>query len=273
MNRVKELDYLTEPATLLSAYLMRGVPVDFYLPTGVEALSDLSLLLINDGQDLPVMGFRQLLAGLYATGEIGPVLCVGITAGTDRKREYGVAAEADYLGRGDRAENYTRFIIEELIPYVLDKYRVTGFHDIAFAGFSLGGLSALDIVWNHPERFSKAGVFSGSLWWRSKDQDDATYDDDRDRIMQQQIRNGYYKPGLKFFLQCGLMDEAHDRNQNGVIDAVDDTRDIVNELMKKGYRPEDLSYLELDDGKHDVATWGKAMPVFLKWGWGGRNVK
>ena len=27
-------------------------------------------------------------------------------------------------------------------------------------------------------------------------------------------------------------------------------------------------YLELEDGTHDVATWAKAFPVFLEWGWG-----
>jgi len=39
-------------------------------------------------------------------------------------------------------------------------------------------------------------------------------------------------------------------------------------LVLKGYdRKEDIKYLELADGKHDVATWGKAFPEFLKWGW------
>ncbi|WP_018627865.1 alpha/beta hydrolase [Niabella aurantiaca] len=268
MNTVQEPGYLTERATFLSTHLRRLITADFYLPTCVDDLSGLSLLLINDGQDLPVMNFRTLLLDLYVAGAITPVLCVGIVAGADRKREYGVAAEPDYLGRGDLAGAYTRFIIEELLPYIREKYKVAGFRDMAFAGFSLGGLSALDIVWNHPGIFSKAGVFSGSLWWRRKDQEDAGYNDDRDRIMQQQIRNGVFKPGLRFFLQCGLMDEAHDRNNNGVIDAVDDTRDLVKELMQKGYKPEAVSYLELDDGRHDIATWGKAMPAFLKWGWG-----
>ncbi|MBZ4188166.1 alpha/beta hydrolase [Niabella beijingensis] len=268
MNTVEDPGYLTEQATLFSVLLERSVTVDFYLPAGVRDVSEISLLLINDGQDLAVMNFQQLLTGLYHKGAIAPVLCAGITAGNNRKREYGVAAEPDYLGRGDLAAGYTRFILEELMPYISGKYKVATFKDIAFAGFSLGGLSALDIVWNHPEVFSKAGVFSGSLWWRSRDQEAAGYDDDRHRIMQQQIRNGSYRPGLRFFLQCGLMDEAHDRNNNGVIDAVDDTRDLVKELIKKGYTPEDVAYLELEEGKHDIATWGTAMPVFLKWGWG-----
>jgi len=44
---------------------------------------------------------------------------------------------------------------------------------------------------------------------------------------------------------------------------------LMNDLIAKGYDPqEDIQYLELQDGRHDVATWARAMPVFLKWGWG-----
>ena len=102
----------------------------------------------------------------------------------------------------------------------------------------MGGLSALDIVWNHPDKFRKAGVFSGSLWWRSVDQTDKDYDDDKHRIMHQVIRNGVYHPGLKFFFQCGNMDETMDRNNNGIIDSIDDTLDLIKELMNKGYNRE-----------------------------------
>ena len=41
------------------------------------------------------------------------------------------------------------------------------------------------------------------------------------------------------------------------------------ELEKIGYRNgTDIRYINYEDGKHDVKTWGKAMPDFLKWGWG-----
>jgi len=159
--------------------------------------------------------------------------------------------------------------MEELVPFIHQKYNVPAFKEKAFAGFSLGGLSALDIVWNHPEEFSKAGVFSGSFWWRSVDQAAANYDDDKHRLMQQQIRNGKFHAGLKFFFQCGNMDETKDRNQNGIIDSIDDTLDVIKELEGKGYeREKDIYYMELKDGHHDVATWGRALPEFLKWGWG-----
>jgi hypothetical protein len=39
-------------------------------------------------------------------------------------------------------------------------------------------------------------------------------------------------------------------------------------LLNKGYTDDAIEYLELEDGKHDVPTWGKAFPDFLKWGWG-----
>jgi enterochelin esterase-like enzyme len=141
--------------------------------------------------------------------------------------------------------------------------------ETAFAGFSLGGLSALDIVWNHSSQFSRAAVFSGSLWWRSIDQTDPGYRDDLHRIMHQQVRNSSYRPGLKFFFQCGNQDETRDRNKNGIIDSIDDTIDLISELENKGYDPlTDIRYLEFPDGKHNVATWGRALPEFLKWAFG-----
>ncbi len=65
------------------------------------------------------------------------------------------------------------------------------------------------------------------------------------------------------------MDETADRNNNGIIDSIDDTISLIDELVKKGYDPnKDIYYMELKDGRHDVATWAKAFPQFLKWGWG-----
>jgi enterochelin esterase-like enzyme len=264
---------LVENAAIESTYLDREVKIDFYMPKNVTDPSQLSLLLINDGQDFERMGFEAILENLYTGNDaIAPLLCVGIHCGPERRMEYGVAGEPDYLGRGAKAEEYTSFIFEELLPFIREKYAVPSFREKAFAGFSLGGLMALDIVWNHAAEFSKVGVFSGSLWWRNIDQTDETYDDDKHRIIHQQIRNGHYAPWLKFFFQCGNMDETKDRNNNGIIDSIDDAQDLIKELVKKGYsREKDIEYLELADGKHDVPTWGRSMPDFLKWGWGSRK--
>ena len=203
----------------------------------------MSLLLINDGQDLPKMPFEKILSDLITSKKIEPVLCLGIYCGPDRKNEYGVASQADYMNRGAKASEYTQFIFEELLPFIHTTYNVPSFKEKSFAGFSMGGLSALDIVWNHPEEFANVGVFSGSLWWRSKGYKNG-YDDDKDRIIHQQIKKGKHCEWLKFFFECGTLDEKADRNNNGVIDAIDDTLDLIKELEKIGYTNNDIKYLE-----------------------------
>ena len=195
---------------LESVALKRTVLIDFYLPPVDVSPSDVTLLLINDGQDMEKLGLRDMLEGLYQTNSIGPLLCIGIHASKDRKMEYGTASQADYKGNGAKATAYSEFVFAELLPFIRMNYFVAEFKEKAFAGFSLGGLSALDIVWANPTEFAKVGVFSGSLWWRTKDQNDPDYSDDTDRIMHNLVRAGGYYPWLKFFFECGAGDELHD---------------------------------------------------------------
>ncbi len=254
--------------SILSRFLKREVIVDFFQSGVLQEEKNISLLLINDGQDMEKLGLEGILNDLFQQQGIDPLLCVGIHCGNDRKNEYGTASVRDYKGRGAKAAFYTRFVFSELLPFIYAQSGIRNFKEVAFAGFSLGGLSALDIVWNHPKVFTKVGVFSGSLWWRTKALDDG-YVEDTDRIMHAQIRDGEYYPWLRFFFETGTLDEKEDRNNNGVIDSIDDTLGLIAELEHKGYKPnKDIEYLELKDGKHDVITWGRAMPVFLKWGWG-----
>ncbi len=253
-----------ERITLASANLQRDVVIDFYLPNNVAHPGLLSLLLINDGQDLPAMHFSEMLDGLLAGGPIGPVLCAGIHCGVDRRMEYGTAHQRDYTGRGAKAKLYEQFILQELLPYIPHKYRIPHFKAIAFAGFSLGGLSALDIAWNFPKIFSTAAVFSGSLWWRSRGLE-AGYNEDTDRIMHAQIRRGSYHANQKFYFTTGALDETADRNNNGIIDSIDDTLALIAELQQLGFTGKQIAYVNYEDGRHDVPTWGRAMPAFFAW--------
>lgn len=263
----KAVIYTTQ--TIQSVFLDREVTVDSYLPVNISHPERLPLLLVNDGQDLPRFNFADMLDEMITFGVIEPIIVIGIYCGDDRKNEYGTAFISDYKGRGAKAGLYTSFIFEELLPFIRKEHGLPHVREKAFAGFSLGALSAMDIVWNRPEEFEKMGLFSGSFWWRTKGSHDEEFSEDLDRIMHQQIRAGNYAPWLKFFFQCGSMDEVEDRNGNGVIDSIDDTRDLIDELVTKGYKlPENIFYYEMPDGRHDVPTWGKAMPEFLRWGWG-----
>ena len=288
---------LRESMELESLYLERTVLVDFYFVRGdgnglngkrgmaLNGAANLagdrggcgisgvgpqtSLLLINDGQELGRLGLADILEELDRRDGIKPLLCVGIHAGVARKMEYGSAGRPDYQGWGQSAEAYSRFVLEELIPAIRMRFGVRSFKEKAFAGFSLGALSAMDIVWHNPLEFALVGCFSGSFWWRTKDKSDPDYDERRDRIMHDEVRKGGFYPWLKFFFECGTEDEKDDRNRNGVIDSIDDTQDLIGELVRKGYdRTTVIRYLEIEGGRHDVGTWAAAMPDFLRWGWG-----
>lgn len=257
---------IVEQKRIQSVYLRRNVIVDFYLPANFEP-SAISLLVINDGQDLPKMNFAEMLGELMDTGQMNSLLCIGIYAG-DRMAEYGTARILDYEKRGKKSLAYQKFLLNELLPIVHVTFRVEEFLTMAIGGFSLGGLSAIDTSWSNPGVFSMVGIFSGSLWWRSKSLDNG-YNDETDRIIHRKIRKGVYQPGLRFYITTGSLDETADRNNNGIIDSIDDALDLIEELKKKGYDTEyDIRYLNYEDGKHDLASWGKAMPQFLLWGWG-----
>ena len=124
---------------------------------------------------------------------------------------------------------------------------------------------AFDIVLDNPLEFNAAAVFSGSFWWRSISLDEG-YVEAKHRIMHAKIRTKASVETQKFFFQAGKLDELADRNNNGIIDSIDDTIDIIAELEKIGYQGgEQLFYYEVEDGKHDLETWGRVLPQFLHW--------
>lgn len=249
--------------TISSGFLHRQIKVDIYHSLTNIELSSFDLLLINDGQDLVKMDFSKIIKN--QTHPTKTCIAVGIHAGVERRQEYGVAGIPDYLDRGAKALAYSKFILNELIPYVQSLFPAAQMEKKYLAGFSLGGLMAFDMALDYPNEFSAVGVFSGSFWWRSKALEKG-YVEEVDRIMHAKIRTKKRDAQLRIFLQTGRLDETADRNKNGIIDSIDDTLGILDELIKIGYDPKDqLTYLELEDGRHDVETWARVMPQFLHW--------
>ena len=250
-----------------SKYLERGVKVDVFLPPQYsrDKKQRYPTIYFNDGQDMLALGMYDTLTKLYSEKSLPHCIIIAIYCNENRINEYGTALEIDYKNRGNKAREYANFVIHELVPLMRAEYRCR--HEAAqntFAGFSLGALSALDIAWANPSVFSRIGVFSGALWWRSKAW--TPEDPDGGRIMHDIICNSTYQKGMKFWFEVGTNDEESDRNNNGVIDAIDDTRDLIDELVVLGYRPhEDIKYEEIEGGEHNPQTWGAIMPVFLRW--------
>ncbi|WP_341225218.1 alpha/beta hydrolase-fold protein [uncultured Arcticibacterium sp.] len=248
---------------VFSENINRTFVYDLVFPPNYSKKQDYSLMVMNDGQDFEKLKMKSVLESFWKETGKGFIF-LGVHCNQDRLAEYGTAGVSDFKGRGAKAARYKSFLLEELIPHVAARYNLKeGGH--AFCGFSLGGLSAFDIVWETPRVFDKVGVFSGALWWRSVDYG-KTYNNNKHRIIHEKVKAGTYKANLKFWFECGTEDEKSDRDKNGVIDSIDDTRDLIKELMAKGYEPnKDITYLEIEGGKHNQATWSKAMPHFLHW--------
>ena len=252
-----------------SVHLARKVELDVFLPPNYfTEKENYPVLYFNDGQDMGAIKLEQTLEELYFQNRIKKIIVVAVHCGNARLQEYGTVSSPDFAKRGSQAGKYSDFVTKELIPYINSRYNtLTEPENTAFAGFSLGGLSALDISWANSELFSNVGVFSGSLWWRKKALDKGYTD--ADRIMHSIIRESNKRKGMKFWLQTGTQDEAKDRNKNGVIDSIDDTLDLIKELKAKGYAMEQsIRYLEITGGKHNQETWAAALPDFLEWTFG-----
>lgn len=247
-----------------SEVLGRDVVIDAYLPPLYQEEEDWDLLILFDGQDALRLGLAQTLVN-WLPPACRPLLVVAVHANASRMQEYGIANHPDFKNRGNLAGATSVWVMLELLPMLRMRYPVTLEAKRTFvAGFSLSGLMAFDLAWHNPDLFGGAAVFSGSFWWRKKalgpDYDDAT-----DRIMHALVRAGKYRKGQKFWFQAGTADETDDRNGNGVIDAIDDTLDLMTELKAAGCPPANMRYHEVEGGTHAPETWGKVLPEMLHW--------
>lgn len=246
-----------------STHLGRRVTVTALLPPGyrVHLLTRYPLLLVNDGQDFPDLNLARRLAVAYGRRTISPRIVVGVHADERRVREYGMSSQPDYAGRGDLADAYRRFVVDELLPRLRRRFRLrAGREHAAIAGFSLGGLSAFDVAWRHEDLFGAVGCFSASFWWRSRAFDAA--DPDADRIVVDLIHAASRPASLQYYFCVGTREEDSDRNGNGIIDAIDDTLDVIGALRERGVEGRAVAYRLVEGGEHDPATWG---PALLDW--------
>lgn len=244
-----------------SAFLKRRVRIDLYYGDGKRPAGLVQALFMNDGQDMQALRLRSAMNDCRRRGMASEWMVVAIHPG-NRMQEYGVAHSADYAGRGSLAGAYARFLTEELIPLLQYRFRLSaGPH--AIAGCSLGGLSAFDIAWNHPELFDRVGVFSGALWWRARAF--RAEEPDADRMVHAMVEGSKKVPSLRYWFQTGTEDEEEDRNGNGIIDAIDDTLDLMAALQERGVLEEAMRYVEVEGGRHHPDTWAGVLPEFLSW--------
>ncbi len=249
-----------------SKQLDRRVRLSIILPPyyRLSVLSRYPLVLLNDGQDFPALGLFDRLQAAYAKTDLRPRIIVGMHADENRMREYGSSSVMDHAGRGDLAAAHRRFVTTELLPWLRREFRISRRRqDIAIGGFSLGGLSAFDIAWQHAHTFGAVGCFSASFWMRSAPFRRET--PDGDRIVIDLVRNAAQAPNLDYWFMAGDREEEADRNGNGVIDVIDDTQDVITALRSHGIPEDRIGYEEVLGGEHNQRTWGPMVMQWLRW--------
>ncbi len=236
-----------------------------FLPSHYEAKHEHALLIALDGQTMPGWRLGETLHRLGKAKQIAPTVVVAVPASRHRMDEYGMAGALDYRQRGEKAAAFQRYLLEAVLPRVRERVALT--RDPARTGIfgaSMGGLAAFDAAWRHADVFGFAGVFSGSLWWRGDNSSVAAQQSSR--LAHRLVRATTPPPKLRLWFEAGTKDETEDRDGNGVIDAIQDTTELIDELVAKKFRRgTDVAYVEVPGGEHNDATWARALPDFLRW--------
>jgi enterochelin esterase-like enzyme len=154
--------------------------VTVYVPPGYagDAGRAYPLLILQDGQNLfdPETSFirgqtwrvAETADEAIGAGDVAPVVIAGVANGGEKRLAEYTPSRDWKMGGGD-AGRYGEMVIEELLPFLRNGYRVT--HDAAqtgIGGSSLGGLVSLWMGLRYAETFGKLAVLSPSVWWNHR---------------------------------------------------------------------------------------------------------
>ena len=170
-DHIESIISIGQKKTIHSAILDEDREVWIYVPSAAKADSTTRypVVYLLDGSD-----FFHMLTGIVAElggiGRMPKVIVVGITSkdrGSDftpsnskLSRDGMIDSDFKNSGRGDK---FISFIQKELMPYVNTNYNTQPYNLIA--GHSLGGLSVLHALVNHPSLFNAYVAIDPSVWW------------------------------------------------------------------------------------------------------------
>lgn len=232
-----------------------------YLPASYDSAQDSSypIIYMHDGQNLyddatAAFGREwqvdETVDALADQGLIPEVIVVGIDNTPDRINELTPTEDADFVGpsgeKGGKGPLYGKFLTEEVKPYIDSNYRtLCEPGSTAVIGASLGGLISFDLGWRYPTLFGRVGAMSSSFWWN-----------DQDTLARLVQADQSAAPATRFWIDSGLIEENDDRDGDGLIDVVDDSRDVRDRLLALGHDfGTTLGGLEAPDGGHNEDSW------------------
>jgi enterochelin esterase-like enzyme len=260
------------------AFAPQTFHITVYLPPGyVQGSARYPVLYANDGQDMPAVGLQATLANLYARHAIASVIVVAVDALPDRLALYGlfdrarrrsVVGGSRFGAIGAQAQPYAQWFVDTLVPTIDARYRTNPVPaDRAVLGWPLGALSAFGLGWNDPDVFGTVGAFSPSFWVAGDRADARAVQ--HTRLALRMVDRGAARPALRWWFSIGAGEETSDRDGDGVIDAVDDLRQLGYRVVEgdPAHAPR-MGQVALDavpGAHHEQKAWAAVLPDFLRW--------
>jgi predicted alpha/beta superfamily hydrolase len=240
-----------------SEFLRPTRHVEVWLPPAYDEDPEarFPVLYMSDGQNLfdPRIantgvdwGVDEAITRLSEEGRMPPVIVVGAWSTEERTPEY---------SPWHRADDYARFLIDELMPRVNREFRtLTGPENTAVMGSSMGGLLSFYLVTYHPDAFGSCGCLSThfplseEVWSRMGEGDEGETPDETPYIVRD-IEAGLTVPkGARYWFDYGT--EALDSEYGP-------THEFVREwLLAQGLvEGEDFVVREYPGATHNEASW------------------
>jgi enterochelin esterase-like enzyme len=237
-----------------SQLLDRDMPIEVFNPPQTCASQRVLVLFHGRGGDQ-----SQWMEGRFADGvgidriarqmideeRIGPVTIV--SAFIDDS--YGV----DSTGPNDGYAHgpYERYIVEELVPYVIERYAPGEDPEVYVGRLSMGGFAALNVAFNYPERIKGVGALSPAFFDTPPADRAWIYEGGGRTSLADDAASGA-GDGLALFLGYG------DHDYDWIRSA---TRGLAVTLGERGDTVDPVVVA----GGHDVGTWRQlAEPMLLK---------
>ena len=249
--------------------------VDVWLPKGYyNSTEPVNVIYAHDGQNLYNPSFTWnnedwdvdgVLQSLHDRQLVENTIVVGIWNTPLRRQEYlpqkmfdavspeAKATIAGVMGGEPLSENYLKFVVNELKPFIDSEYRTRpGREHTSMMGSSMGGLISMYGVLEYPEVFSAAACLS-THWPLSL----ATNDLDSTRAFSEYLRAQIPPPGEhRFYFDFGTeeLDGQYEPHQR-----------LVDEIfIAAGYREnEDFVSLKFPGAGHTESDWRQRVDVPL----------
>ncbi|HZZ16059.1 MAG TPA: alpha/beta hydrolase-fold protein [Candidatus Sulfotelmatobacter sp.] len=216
------------------------------------------VLYLNDGQNLfeAAISFGgtewqvdETADRLIREGAVPPMIVVGLdNAGKDRIREYMPHRSINPVILRVQGRRYPDFLMNEVMPFVEQTYRVaTSPENTGLGGSSLGALIALYTAMVRPGVFGRLLLESPSLWTSNRQ---AIKDSRAVKVWPERI-----------YLAAGTAEAGSPERDRTV---VDDVRELAAILRRAVVSESRLSLVIEDGAGHSEAAWAERFPEALR---------